>query len=162
MADSHSEMERVLGKLAYGVYVVGVLSEGTLNAFTASWVMRAGTSPPLLAVAIAKSRPSNQTIRETGVFSVSILGKGRTDLAERFAIPFREGKSKFIGEPFSLTAYKVPVLADSIGYMICQLVRVFNTEGDHDVFLGRIIEAVDVSEENPLLLADSGLELRMQ
>ena len=118
---------------------------------------------PRTRVPCALAGVTQTTFPATGIFSVSILGKRRADLAERFAIPFREGKSKFIGEPFSLTAYKVPVLADSIGYAICQLVRVVNTDGDHDVLLGRVIEAVSIdAEEDPLLLGDSGLDLGMQ
>jgi flavin reductase (DIM6/NTAB) family NADH-FMN oxidoreductase RutF len=79
-------------RLTQGVYVVGVTSGETRDAFTAAWVMQVSYDPLLLALSINANHSSYWLLKEGRLFSVNVLKKDQLDLADRYGRPARADK----------------------------------------------------------------------
>lgn len=152
------DRERALERLVYGVYVVGTSLGDVPHAFTASWACRVSGDPPLVLVAIRRSRSANEAIRRTGNFALSVLAERQEDVARRFSGEEparrdpREDAALFARRPCG-----APVVQGSIAFVECVLLDVLSVGGDHDLFVGSVTDAGVTSEASPLVLHLSGL-----
>ena len=149
------EMVRdVLGKLVHGVTVVGMqIPEGLPEGFTVSWITQVSAEPPLIAIAVRKTRRFHQEIRNAGAFSVSILGPEHVELAGRF------GAGEGWADAFKERAGKSPIIRKCVAWADCSLVSILSPGGDHDLFVGQITEASLVKDgESMVLHLTDGLE----
>jgi flavin reductase (DIM6/NTAB) family NADH-FMN oxidoreductase RutF len=132
-----------------GVSVIGVKKGDVINAMTAAWVCRASGDPPMVMVGIAPKRRSYPMIKESGVFTVSILHKGQTEVARHFGRTPKFGAEKFENHPYEIGETGAPILADCLAAMECRVVSSFLT-GDHEWFVGEIFREEIKREGEPL------------
>jgi len=64
-----------LYKISYGLYVVSSKSDGKLNGQIATTVFQNSAEPPTISVCLNTKNLTNEFIRKSRVFSVSILAK---------------------------------------------------------------------------------------
>ncbi|HNY65139.1 MAG TPA: flavin reductase family protein [Deltaproteobacteria bacterium] len=128
-------VQDVLDKFHYGIYLITINAEGSLNGMIASWVTQCSHEPPLVAVAIRNNRLSHSQISSTRKFAINVLSEEALDSVKRFKIP--DWKRKFNGIGFDLTPGGNPVLNESLGYLDCEVERTVDT-GDHTLFIARI------------------------
>jgi len=141
-------------RLTQGVYVIGVGDENARNAFTAAWVMQVSFDPLLLALSINPHHSSYTLLRQTGTFSVNVLGKNRTDLAAHFGQPASAGK--LTAAEWTAGRTGAPLLRHAIAWFECVMIAE-HPAGDHVLVLGRVTDGkVRDAAAEPLTYADTG------
>lgn len=131
-----------LRMIPYGLYVLGALAEdGRIAAATINWVTQAAFEPPLVAVGVKADSTAHARIKQTGSFSLNVLGKGQQQTAFAF---FKSGVERdgdtVGGEPFRAGRTGAPVLERAPACLECSLVETVE-KGDHSVFIGEVVEA---------------------
>ncbi len=107
---------------------------------------------PMIAVAVMKKNYTNELLHKNRRFALSVLGKeGGSHLIETFGFHSMRNFDKF-KDTETEEMESVPVIKDSLGYMVCEIVNLIENE-THTVFLGRMIEADVFSEEEPMSYA---------
>lgn len=146
----------ILRKIPHGIYVCGVKQGEELNGFTASWVMQASFTPPLVVNCVKQDSISHQMIKDSNVFALSFLEAGQKDLAAKFFKPRQRVGNKFEDVEFYLGEMTgCPIITEALGYLECQVVGVVE-KGDHTVYVGEVIGAGVHREGEPLLLESTG------
>ena len=145
-----------LRKIPHGVYIVGTVQGGQLNAFTATWLTQVSFTPPLVALGVRRDSHSLAMMRDSGVFSVNLLGKEQKPLAEHFVKPASAPGEKLNGLPHRLGATGAPLLDDAIAYVECRVREIANAQGDHALVIGEVVEAGVRHDAPSLTLADTG------
>lgn len=145
----------MLRKIPHGLYICGVKEGDEVNGYTASWVMQASFTPPLVVNCVKQDSKSHAMLKASGVFALSILEAGQKDLAQAFFKPQRRVGNKFEDVEFYLGETGCPIITDSLGYLECQVVGSVE-QGDHTVFVGEVIAAGVHREGEPLLLESTG------
>ena len=105
---------QALHKLGYGVYVVCSRKGESINGQIANTVFQITSEPPTLAVSINKSNLTHEYIKDSGVFTASVLCQdtplsfiGNFGFKSFQEFPFCQSKSlrmthgRFLGEPIS-------------------------------------------------------------
>jgi flavin reductase (DIM6/NTAB) family NADH-FMN oxidoreductase RutF len=138
------DYREVLTRFATGVTVVTTLEQTdgggqpwgtTVNSFTGI-----SLDPPLVMVSIGRERSIHPIIERTRRFGVNILGEGAEQISDCFAgAPSRLPRSAFCNADFQLGRAGLPVLAQAIAYLACDVERVIEA-GDHTIYLGRVID----------------------
>ena len=146
----------MLRKIPHGLYICGVKDGEDMNGFTASWLMQSSFEPPLVVNCVRKDSGSHAMLEKTGVFTISFLEKGQKDLAAKFFKPKRRVGNKFEDvEFYEGEATGCPIISDSLGYIECEVVGKV-AEGDHTVFVGKVIASGVHREGEQLLLETTG------
>ena len=146
----------VLRKIPHGVYIVGVKHGDQLNAFTGTWFTQVSFTPPLVALGVKKESHSFEMMKQSGVFSVNLLGKDQKPVAEHFVKP-----ATVVGEKLKEVRYRlgrtgVPLLEEAIAFVECEVREIANERGDHAVVIGEVVEAGVTRDEPALTLMDTG------
>lgn len=146
----------MLRKIPHGLYVCGTKDGEEVNGFTASWVMQASFTPPLVVNCIKADSTSHAMVKSSNVFALSVLEAGQKEMAQNFFKPLRRVGNKFEDIEFYLGEQTgCPIIKDSLGYVECRVVGSVE-HGDHTVFVGEVVGAGEHREGKPLLLADTG------
>ena len=85
----------MLRKIPHGLYVCGVKDGEEVNGFTASWVMQASFTPPLVINCVKQDSKSHAMILSSSVFALSLLEDGQKEMAQNFFKPQRRVGNKF-------------------------------------------------------------------
>ena len=151
--------KKVFRQLSYGVYVVTTWDKGRAVGCTANSVMQITSDPATIAVSINHENYTNQCIKGTGRFAVSILGE-TTDPAIIGIFGFRssidtdkfeEAKKLVKGFEPGVKGF-LPVVPDACGYLCCEVTDQMETQ-THTIFLGKVTEADMLKEDNPMTYA---------
>ena len=145
-----------LRKIPHGVYVVGVKQDSQLNAFTATWLTQVSFTPPLVAVGIKKDSHSLDMIKHGKVFSVNLLGKDQKSIAEHFVKPASVVGEKLHDVPYTIGKTGAPLLDQAIACFECEVREIANSQGDHAIVIGEVVEAKVQKDEPALTLVDTG------
>ena len=149
-------IEAAFRRLTLGVYVVGVAADGRADAFTAAWVMQASFDPLLLALSINREHASYPLLHAGGGFVVNLLKQGQLDLARAFGTLSGRDRDKLASVRWRPGRGGAPILEGALGYFDCRLERSMPA-GDHDLVLGRVLEARLLDPEAvPLTYAETG------
>jgi flavin reductase (DIM6/NTAB) family NADH-FMN oxidoreductase RutF/DNA-binding GntR family transcriptional regulator len=127
----------VVGHLASGVTVVTTRVDDRDHGMTVSSVTSLSMDPPMMLACINNAVPTATAIERSGRFTVNVLGQAHGDLAYQFATP---GPDKFGGVPIGRGAGDVPLLAEAIASLECEVTEQV-IGGTHSVFLGHVIAA---------------------
>ena len=152
--------KEALRRMAYGFYGITSRADDDVNAMVANWVMQVSFEPRMIAVGLQKTSHTYGLIGRGRVFAINVFDK---DSAEALK-PFTKGRSKnpdkmaeaeFTGAPVT----GCPVLKAAAAYIECEVVDIFETGGDHNIVLGKVVGAGiakpgDVNDT--LTLADLG------
>jgi flavin reductase (DIM6/NTAB) family NADH-FMN oxidoreductase RutF len=97
-------------------------------------------SPPTVLVTLQKHTRTNQLVKASGVFGVSILNTEQEALAKRFAGQIDIDLPRFQGvETFNLVTNS-PLIKQGMAFLDCKVVNSFDV-GDTTVFLGEVLAA---------------------
>ncbi|MEM1659217.1 MAG: flavin reductase family protein [Candidatus Jordarchaeales archaeon] len=145
---------KALYKISYGLYIVASRRNGEINGQIANTVFQVTANPPTVAVSINKQNLTHEFIKESGVFSVSILAKD-TPLKFIGLFGFRTGKEtkKFESVKYKLGVTGAPiVLENTVGYIEAEVINSVDV-GTHTIFIGRVVDAGILSDEEPMTYA---------
>lgn len=128
----------VFNKISYGVYVVSVMDGERPTGCIANSVMQVTASPATIAVSIHHDNFTNECIRKTNKFAISILSeKSAPSIIGTFGYKSGRSINKFDKVSYEMME-NLPVVKDSCGYVICNVINQMETE-THTVFLGEVI-----------------------
>jgi flavin reductase (DIM6/NTAB) family NADH-FMN oxidoreductase RutF len=149
--------ERILKRIPYGLFAIGVRSGEERNAFTANWVAQCSFEPPMLAVAVENEGRSVGMMRASGVFSVHLFASTQRREAGRLARPAARAPRKLEELGFRDGATGAPLLTDTLGAVECRVVHEV-AAGDHTLFVGEVVEAYVFREGEPLEIHAAGFD----
>jgi len=145
---------KALRKVSYGMYIVTSHFDGRLNGQIANTVFQVTSEPATIAVSINKQNLTHEFIEKSGVFAVSILYKDAPlTLIGNFG--FKSGREM---DKFSSVNYKIgvtgsPVVLDSaVAFLEAEVINSLDV-GTHTVFIGKIVNADVLSDDEPMTYA---------
>ncbi len=141
-------------KMPLPVVVVSAGDGKRMNGMTAAWITQVSAEPPMIMVAIRKSRYTWEIMKDTELFGISVLGAGQKKIAEIFGTMSGMDTDKF-GEAGvePVMAGDVPLIPGSISAFVCRKGDVFE-EGDHLAVFGDVIKAWAGDDSRPLMWYD--------
>ncbi len=156
--------KQALRMVPYGLYLMGVRRADVqdvathVNAFVASWVTQVSFKPPMVAVGVKRDAHSLEMIKESGVFSLNVLGNDQKDLAVRFFKELVVTDKEMSGVAYERGAKTgCPVILDTPAHIECEVVHVYEGENDHAVIVGKVVDAGYRREgAQPLTHAETG------
>lgn len=144
-----TDFDQALRKMPAPVAIVGAAHEGVLGGLTAAWVTRVSLDPALLLVAVGHERHSFGLLNGSQTFTVSLPTEAQLPAARLFGLKSRREVDKWAQVDHDLLGEGVPALADCAARFLCRKIDVFRT-GDHDCFVGEILQAEIPSGEAAL------------
>lgn len=141
------ELRRCLARFATGVTVVTCRNRDdvpcgvTANSFTS-----VSLEPPLVLWNIARNSKSVDAYLHAERFAINVLTAGQRDLSSHFA---KSGSGLFDVVPYEDAADGVPVLSDTLAWMICRTHQLHEC-GDHYIIVGEV-EDFHFADGPPLL-----------
>ena len=123
-------------------------SAGRPWGFTASSVTAASLDPPLVLVGIGRTSSCLDALNGAPEFVINVLGQCHHHVARRFAA---HGVDRFTGQDFSTWQdCGLPYLPDAHAALRCAATDRIPA-GDHELLIGRLIDAITNSPSEPLL-----------
>lgn len=139
---------RVLRNLSYGMYVIGAKLDKPVGCI-ANTVVQITSEPKTIAVSINHDNYTNEIIKKTKKFSVSILSeKVNPEIIGTFGYKTSKNFDKY-KKLKTRDIEGLPILEDSCGGIICNVINIMETS-THTVFLGEIVALDSYKEENPM------------
>lgn len=159
-ADLPAEFRNACRHLAGGVSVITVGSGERRSGLTATAVKSLAIEPPTVIICVNRSSSSWPLLVEHRAFGVNILSAHHKELAERFSgFGGIKGADRYAGAAWSKLVTGVPLLADAIAALDCELEEVIERHS-HAIVLGRVvgvITAPNAADANPLIYWRNGM-----
>lgn len=143
-----------LFKISYGIYIVGSVKGGRVNAQVCNTVFQLTSTPMRIALGINKDNLTNDFIKDSGVLSICILGRDAHELVKTFG--FRSGREtdKFENVKYTPGVTGAPVLEDCIAYLECRVDPGLSAEvGTHTLFIAEVVEGRVKTDAEPMTYA---------
>ena len=144
---------RVLWTMPSGLYVVGSRAAERRNLMTLNWATQVSFQPKLLAISVEKTAFTHELIVEGGVFSLSVIDREDRTIVRKLTKPAEldAAASTLNGFPFRTGATGVPILAQAVAFVDCELRQTVDC-GGHDLFIGEVADAgFTKAEDTPVL-----------
>lgn len=138
MTPSADRPVSVLRQLTNGVYVVGVAHAGRTNAFTAAWLTQVSFDPLLVALSINPSNASHPLLTAERAFAVSVIGRGRQDIALHFGTRSGRETDKLRGVRWRPSPLGLPILSEAAAWLDCRVTATMPA-GDHELVVARVV-----------------------
>ncbi len=139
MKSLDGDLDKALGRLSGGLYVVTARQDERASAMVASWVSQASFDPPGITVAVAKDRAIEALLQVGDRFVLNILREDNyQDLMRHFLKRFPPGADRFAGvNTLEGVANGGPVLGDALAFLGCRVSQ--RMEGpDHWIIYGEV------------------------
>ncbi|MBI4497323.1 MAG: flavin reductase [Chloroflexi bacterium] len=150
MAVDAQTFREVMAHFATGVAVVTTLRPEGFHGLTVNAFCSVSLEPPLVLVCLDRLSLSHDYVRESGVYGVSILGRGQMFLADRFSGQAPLVSPRFEGVPYRTAATGVPLLGQALAWLDCRVAAEYDG-GDHTIFLGQVEAAGVGAADAPLV-----------
>jgi len=148
-----------LESMPYGLYIIGSKGSDNINGMMADWVMQVSFEPRLVAVSLERNSTTLRNLRETGFFTINMLGSEQRGLAVKFCQPREASKiqgrsdqasaviyDKMAGVPYQMGELSgCPVLGEAVAYVECE-VHEITLVGDHALAIGRVLDGAILRE----------------
>ena len=136
---SHGIAE-ALKRIPSGQFVLTASHEDRRSGMLINWVQQTSSKPPMIMVAVGKGRPVLAMISDSRQFGLCQLREEDRIITHKFTKLSALYDDPFLGFPMlGATATGVPILANVLAYLECQLICHMDVEGDRDLFVGRIL-----------------------
>jgi flavin reductase (DIM6/NTAB) family NADH-FMN oxidoreductase RutF len=106
---------KALHSISYGLYVITSKDGDEINGQVANTVFQISNDPPTIAISINKKNLTNEFIKKSGLFAVSVLSQ-ETPLSLIGQFGFKSGRDvdKFRGVNYRTTPKGLPHLVDNV------------------------------------------------
>ena len=142
---------KILRTLSYGMYAVGVEGEKYPSACIVNTVVQITSSPMTVAVSINHDNYSNERIKATGKFSVSVLSENTSGTVIG-ALGFSSGRNsdKLENINYKVLREQVPVLRENICcWFLCKVINSVETM-THTIFIAEVKAGSDDYSGTPM------------
>jgi flavorubredoxin/flavin reductase (DIM6/NTAB) family NADH-FMN oxidoreductase RutF len=118
-----NELEKSLGRISTGLYIITAKKGEVESAMLASWVTQASVNPLGVAIAVAKDRAIESLMQVGDSFVLNVLEEGKYQgLMKHFLKRFAPGADRFAGvKTYPAATNESPILAEALAYMECEI-----------------------------------------
>ncbi len=146
-----------IGRIPSGLFILTARNEDRRLGMLTSWVQQVSFKPPMISIAIAKGRPIMPLISESRRFGLCQLPSDDRVFLRKFAGHIDPAEDPFLGfEMNGDTVTDLPILANVLGYLECEVVCHLDVDGDHDLFVGQARGGNFISGEPYIHLRQNG------
>ena len=122
MKSLDSDLDKAIGRLSGGLYIITATKGDVSSAMLASWVSQASFEPPGLTISVAKDRAIESLMQVGDRFVLNILEEGKyQNLMKHFLKRFKPGADRFAGVKTQTAANGSPILNDALAYLECEV-----------------------------------------
>jgi flavin reductase (DIM6/NTAB) family NADH-FMN oxidoreductase RutF/rubredoxin len=141
-------------KITYGIYVVTAGQNGKFNGQIANTMFQVTSAPATVAISINKENYTHELIKLSNKFAVSFLAEAAPmTFIGTFGFKCGRNIDKLKNVKIKIGATKVPIVLDyAIAYLEAELISELDC-GTHTIFVGRIVDADVLSQEEPMTYA---------
>jgi flavorubredoxin/flavin reductase (DIM6/NTAB) family NADH-FMN oxidoreductase RutF len=138
-----ADLDKALGRISGGLYIITAKKSDASSAMLASWVSQASFKPLGISIAVAKDRAIESLMQVGDKFVLNVLEEGNYQkLMKHFLKRFAPGADRFEGVRTQPAENGVPILTDALAYMECEVISRMDG-GDHwlvysTVYAGRV------------------------
>ncbi len=126
-----SNLEKALGRISSGLYIITAQKGDLTSAMLASWVSQASFTPLGLTIAVAKDRAIESLMLVGDRFVLNVLEEGNhLHLMKHFLKRFSPGADRFAGIKTQTAQNGSPILTDALAYLECVVTTRMETS-DH-------------------------------
>ncbi|OYD99618.1 diflavin flavoprotein A [Nostoc sp. 'Peltigera membranacea cyanobiont' 213] len=134
----NTELEKALGRISTGLYIITAKKGEVQSAMFASWVTQASLEPLGVAIAVSKDRAIESLMHVGDRFVLNVLEEGKYQgLMKHFLKRFAPGADRFAGVKTYPAKNESPVLAEALAYMECEITSRMDC-GDHWVIYSTV------------------------
>ena len=146
---------KALHKISYGLYVVTSGKRDNCNGQIANAVFQATSEPATIAVCINKQNFTHEFIRESSIFSVSVLSKNTPlEFIGHFGFKCGRAIDKFKGINYRVGKTGAPIVLDhAIACIEAEVIKDVDG-GTHTIFIGKVIDAEILTDDEPMTYAN--------
>ena len=140
----------VFRDITYGMYVVTTKYNEKMAGCIVNTVTQITSENPIISVSINKNNFTNNIIKESKKFAISILSEEcKNDVIGKFGFYSSKDINKF--ENFKYEEIdNLPVLKENMcGYLICEVLNIIDAE-THEIFLARVVNTKKESNLKPM------------
>ena len=142
--------KEVLKNLSYGVYVVSVFDGTKPTGCVANSIMQ--VTYDTVAVSLNHNNYTTEFVKKNKKFGISILSTEVDDnIIPVFGFSCGKDTDKF-KDIKKINVSGIDIIADSIGYLICEVVDIVETE-THSVFIAKITGGDMLQNKTPMTYA---------
>jgi flavin reductase (DIM6/NTAB) family NADH-FMN oxidoreductase RutF len=117
-----AELEKALGRISGGLYIITAKKGEVKGAMLASWVAQASFQPLGFTIAVAKDRAIESMMQVGDRFVLNVLEEGNyQNLMRHFLKRFPPGADRFAGIKSQPAENGSPILTEALAYMECEV-----------------------------------------
>lgn len=142
--------KELLKDMTYGMYVLTTNYKGRDVGCFVNTAIQITSSSMLIGVSVNKNNYTNEAIKHSKIFSISVLSeKTNPEVIGKFGFFSSREVDKF--EKFkSIKVNGLSVVNEDIcGYMVCELVDIVSVD-THDLFIAKIIDSCKLNNLPPM------------
>jgi flavin reductase (DIM6/NTAB) family NADH-FMN oxidoreductase RutF len=139
---SSSDFRNAMRQLTGGVSVITAGRGRDVSGMTVTSVSSLSVDPPALIVSINRESSSWPLVKRYGFFGVNILTSDQIDIAERFTGKGGlKGADRFAGAHWTTRASGVPLLADALAAIDCEVEDIVERHS-HAIVIGLVLDVM--------------------
>jgi len=117
-----ADVEKALGRISSGLYIITAKKGEVSSAMVASWVNQASFQPLGVTIAVARDRAIESLMQVGDHFVLNVLEEGNYQgLMKHFLKRFPPGADRFAGVKTQLAQNGSPILQEALAYIECQV-----------------------------------------
>lgn len=158
MSDSKQQaIRKALGSIPSGLFILTSSHEDRRLGMMAGFVQQICLKPAMVAVSVAKGRAIMPLISESRRFALCQLGEDDRMMYRKFSSDMDGRDDPFLGmDLIHGQTPGLPILKQSMAYLECEVSCHMDVEGDHDLFVGRVLAAGYEGGKPQIHLRDDG------
>ncbi|MCC6426119.1 MAG: flavin reductase family protein [Phycisphaerales bacterium] len=137
---AESLISRALAMMPGGTYIITASFEGKKAGATVRSAMPCSYDPLLVCAASRKGHGIEPIIRDSRHFAICLLDAQDKLMARKFCTMSREADA-FDSLPIETLISGAPIIKRSLLAIDCEVVRHFDLEADHELYIGRVLAA---------------------
>jgi flavorubredoxin/flavin reductase (DIM6/NTAB) family NADH-FMN oxidoreductase RutF len=135
MKSLDSDLDKALGRIAGGLYIITAKKGDFSSAMLASWVTQASFEPLGLTIAVSNDRAIDSLMQVGDKFVLNVLEEGNYQMLMRhFLKRFAPGADRFEGVKTQAAANGSPILQDALAYIECEVASRMACADHHIVY----------------------------
>lgn len=131
----------LLDQIPSGVFLLTGAFGDMRGAALVRWVQQVASQPPMLVIAIEKGQPLSPIIRDSRGFALCLIAANDPVCTRLFKQIPEHTQDPMISIPCMKTPSGAPVPLRATAWFDCEIVRHFDIEADHEVYIGCIHHA---------------------
>lgn len=140
----------VFRDINYGMYLVTTKHDNFSSGCIINTLIQITSTNPLIAISLNKNNATNEEIRKSKRFSVSVLSEETNqEVIKTFGYFTSREINKFENVNYEEISNLPVVLEDISSYLICNVEQIIDCE-THDLFIGRVELTNKVSNKIPM------------